>query len=391
VTAVDLAAARAARPGLAWAEVGPEADDTPLPPPGLPLGPLRRALRRAERPVILVNDASRPTPAHLPDVLAELWALSGRRAELVVATGTHRGDLARERDRLGGLPVALHDADDAAAHVELDGWAFDRRVAAADLVVALGSVEPHYFAGWSGAHKTATVGVWDRATTERNHRLALEPGARPRALEGNPLHEDLAAAADRLAADRRLLCVDQVLDAAGRPVAARAGTWRGALERCRPAARARFVRPVPAPVDVLVAAVAGPLGETLYQADKGVKNTEAAVRDGGELVLVAPCGGGAGPDRFLELLRAAPDLAAARAHVAERGYALGDHKAVRWRALEARGVQVRIVAPGLDPAAVAGTGLALYADVGAGLAAGEARGEAGLVVQDAGLVVTELP
>lgn len=385
-----LALLRAELPGLTWREVGPGQGPAPLPAPGLALGPLRRVLRQAARPLLLVNDAARVQPLHLVEVLRELWEEG--RTRLLVATGTHQGEAAFYRDRLGGLPAEVHQADDAAAHEELlPGWALDRRVLQADVVVALGSVEPHYFAGWTGAHKTATVGVAARASVAANHRLALGPEAAPCRLEGNPVAEGIMLAAGLLEVERRLLCVNQVLDQEGRPLASAVGTWRGSLNRVLPAARARGVVPLGQRVQLVVAAVEGPIGHDLYQADKGVKNWEDALADGGDLLLVAPLPGGRGPDRFLQLLAAAPGLEAARARVAREGYVLGDHKAVRWRALEARGVRVRVVSPGLQPADLAGTGIELLPDLPAACARlraeGRAAGGAGLLVADAGNVV----
>jgi len=252
--------------------------------------------------------------------------------------------------------------------------------------VAIGSVEPHYFAGWTGAHKTATVGVWSRDTIAANHRHALSPAAQPLALAGNPVFDDLAAAADALARGRRLLALNQVLDARGRPLGVGLGTWRGSLRRCEAAARQRLVHTL-APVELLVAEVEGPWARSLYQADKGVKNHEAAVAAGGDLVLLAPLPDGVGSPRFVELLRRAPDAAAAQAIVAGEGYTLGDHKAVRWRLLEARGVTVRIVSPGLDPALAAAAGLRLYPDLPAALADVRARTGRAAWVRDAALTV----
>jgi nickel-dependent lactate racemase len=341
--------------------------------------------------VFLVNDAARTQPRHQAEVLGSLWDEFDR-PTVLVATGTHRGDLARARDRLGGIDVEMHDADAAEAHVELaEGVAVDRRVAEADLVLSWGSVEPHYFGGWTGAHKTASIGILDRASITANHRNALELAARPLALEGNPVFEGIAAAVAALEEGRRLLAINQVLDEEGRPLHSALGTWRGSLTRCLPTARRCYVRGC-APADLVVACVEGSLARSLYQADKGIKNTEAAVRDGGELVLVADLSEGVGPGRFVELLTAAPDHASALAHVEREGYTLGDHKAVRWRALEARGVKVRIAAPGLDAGAVAGAGLEVHPDLDAAMLAVSAAGRLpedarGLLVQDAGLVV----
>jgi hypothetical protein len=391
VSALELL--RRELPELEWRQVEPGAAPAPLPPPGVALAPLRRALRRAARPVLLVNDAARVQPRNLLDLLRELWEEG--RTRLLVATGTHKGEPAFYRDRLGGLPAEVHDAGDEAAHDELlTGWALDRRVLEADLVLAFGSVEPHYFAGWTGAHKTATIGVASRATVTRNHEHALLDLAAPCRLDGNPVASDQRVAAELVGVGRRLLCVNQVLDADGRTLASAVGTPYGSLSRVLPAAEARGVVALSGRARLVVADVSGPIGHDLYQADKGLKNWEAALEDGGELWLVAPLPGGVGPDRFLALLRAAPDLQAARARVKADGYRLGDHKAVRWRALEARGVKVRVISPGLAPGALDDAGVEVLPDLAAACARlraeGRARGGAALRVLDAGNVVARL-
>ncbi len=391
---LDLA--RATLPGLTWSRVEPTYLP-PLRPPAVPLRTLRRAVGRAARPALLVNDADRAMPVALPDVVRELWERSGERAAIVVATGTHAGDAAFYRDRYQGLPVVVHDARDAAAHEQVDAEGgpvgIDRRVTRADLVVAFGSVEPHYFGGWSGAHKTASVGVMDRASIEQNHRGALDPACQVLALDGNPVFDGLARVLRALeAGGRALLCVNHVLDPHDRPVSVAVGTWRGALERAIPAARAPFVRAVPAPVDVVIARVRGALAKNLYQAEKGLKNNEHVVRDGGDVVVEADMASGVGPDRFVRLLEEAPTLDEALRRVEER-YVLGDHKAVKLRALQARGVRVRLVSPHLPAEATRRAGLEVHATLEAALSAIRADGRApaggsGVVVEDAAVVTT---
>lgn len=394
-----LTACRAAAPGIDWQRVGPRALP-PLRPPGVPLDTLRRALARAARPILLVNDLDRAHPVDLAAVVRDLWEGDGRRATVLVATGTHKADRGALVDALGGLEVELHDASDDAAHVELDARAgageararIDRRVARADLILAFGTVEPHYFGGWAGAHKTASIGVLARSTIEQNHVGALDPRSRPAALDGNPVFDGIARVLRALEQDgRRVLAVDQVLDDQRRPVGLGVGTWRGALERCLPAARQAFLHTVAAPVDALVARVPGVLGRNLYQAEKGLKNSEDAVKDGGAIVIEAALEHGVGPDRFVKLLEGAPDVAAARAQVAA-GYALGDHKAVKWRALEARGVRIVVASPRLDPARVAAARITVRPTLEAALAEAGVRTGRGLVVDDAGLLaVTVAP
>lgn len=376
------------RPELVWHEAGP----LPLPPqrlPATPMKPLRRALKASKRPVILVNDTARTHLRGLPDVVGELWALAGE-PPLVAATGTHKPSLALMRDLMGGLPVELHDADAADEHVGLSGARssprIDRRVAEADLVLAFGSVEPHYFAGWTGAHKTATIGVLARETIAKNHENALSQDARPLALTGNPVYEGLVAILKQLEQGRRLLCVNHVLDASGQPLGVGVGTWRGSLQRAVRTAARHCVPQVEGPYDVVLAEVEGPLGRSLYQADKGIKNTESVVRDGGHVILHAKLDRGLGADRFVRLLREAPDLASALAQVERDGYTLGDHKAVRLRALQDRGVAIHVVSAELDPSELEGCGLWHHANLQDALEATGATGKA-LLVHDAGLCV----
>ena len=49
----------------------------------------------------------------------------------------------------------------------------------ADRVLAIGSVEPHYFAGYTGGRKLIVPGMAAYSTIVANHSLAMEPGAQP--------------------------------------------------------------------------------------------------------------------------------------------------------------------------------------------------------------------
>ena len=111
-------AAREGLPGLDWLEVRPR-EMPVMAPPSVPLGTLRRALRKAKNPIILVNDAARLMPRDLPDVVGTLWQEHGE-PPVLVATGSHPADPALYRDRLGGLPAEVHDARDPGAHIALD-------------------------------------------------------------------------------------------------------------------------------------------------------------------------------------------------------------------------------------------------------------------------------
>ena len=319
---------------------------------------------------------------------------------VLVACGTHRfGADARaafERDVLTGLPVsaaAWHEAT-AADLVDLGAFRGHPWLAEAGPLLAVGSVEPHYFAGFTGAHKTLTIGVASRADVEQNHAGAMSPEAQPARLEGNPVYDGIAEMVRAVTASRPTGVVN-VVQAGADVLAAFGGEPLASLQAAARLAERCFVRRLDAPADVLILEETGPLARTFYQADKCLKNAEQAVRDGGTLILAASCADGIGQDHFVALLREAPTWADARRVVESRGYRLGDHKAVRLRALTdqaGRGVTVYAVGGGLSEEDCAVLGFIRAADVDEALSRTGRHGPADRVfrVEDAGNLVVRV-
>jgi hypothetical protein len=67
---------------------------------------------------------------------------------------------------------------------------------------------------------------------------------------------------------------------------------------------------------------------------------------------------------------------------------------VKWRALEARGVRIRVASPQLSPQAVARAGIEVHPSLAAALEAvradGRGRSGVGLMVEDAGVLTTRV-
>lgn len=301
---------------------------------------LREFLEGADDAVIIVNDAKRATPTALVlDLLgAELGAVSD--LTFAVATGTHRAPTRDEMRTILGQAAeqrarrtVVHDSRDAGAMRRLGTTprgtdvSVSRLVTDASRIVVIGSVEPHYFAGFTGGRKAILPGVAAYETIRQNHSHATDPGARLMALKGNPVHEDMMDALE-LMGDRRIFAVMVVLDGAHSVRGAFAGDIRATFDAAAERARDVYSVPVSGKADVVVAVAQSPADSDLYQAHKAIESARLALADGGILILVAACPEGVGSDAFVAQLSASPRPEDVARSLGPE-YSLGDHKAVK--------------------------------------------------------------
>lgn len=327
-------------PGTGGMEAVRRAAEHPLEAP-----PLSQFLASARNAIFVVNDATRPTPtAAVIGALADCFR--GVRVSFLVATGAHCAPSPAELKRLLGRSAAAGQrvhVHESGAEKELVFLGATRRGTAvrlnracveADQIVLIGSVEPHYFAGYTGGRKSLVPGVAAFSTIEQNHRWALEPSARPLALDGNPVHEDLEEAVGLLV-HKPIWSVQLVLDRRRRVAAAFAGDLRASFRAAAACAREMYGVPIPQRAEVVVAVARPPLDADLYQAHKALEHGRLALKEGGVLLLVAPCHAGIGPPAFYDLLAEAGSPAGVLEKV-RAGYRLGYHKAARLAELASR-------------------------------------------------------
>jgi len=344
--------------------------------------------------LVVVNDPDRATRT-AEALRAFRERIGPRRIEILVATGAHRFDIAARAAHAAPLlaaagepcRIAWHDAYEpkSLARLPVTGRPYSKYaqvLARLSDVAAVGSVEPHWFAGVTGAHKAVSIGLFSLEEIERNHRNASFSDARPFRLAGNPVFEDLRPAVQEIVQSFGVFAVQHVADRwlAGDPLAT--------LAALAEAAKARWLRRVPQKLDWVVAHVDPPLSRSLYQAEKAVKLSEFAVKDGGTIVLVAECEAGIGPPRFVDLMRDAPDGVIMASLVGRQGYKLGDHKALRLRALLDRGVHLVVVSASLEPGRASQAGFRVVRSLED--LNGELTGE-GAEVADAAHCVLEAP
>ena len=311
---------------------------------------LEEFLKDGKRVLIIVNDATRPTPTAviLKGLLPALEnaGLTEENLTILVATGAHRAPTGVEfRQILGDLYYKLrercihHDARKYESMINLgttrNGTPIElnKQLFKAARIIATGSVEPHYFAGFTGGRKAFLPGIASYRTIEVNHRQALSPAAHSLALEGNPVHEDMMDALPLIKAP--IFSVMTVLDKEQGVAAVTAGDLLTSFYAAVETARRIFCVSIPSPADIVVSVAKFPMDIDLYQSQKAIDNGAIVLKDGGALILVSSCRDGVGDEAYAQLLAQASSPEDAIARI-KAGYKLGYHKAAKMAAVSSR-------------------------------------------------------
>ncbi len=306
----------------------PQADQAQLVRQALenPIGtpPLRELAKGKHQVVIISSDHTRPVPSKviLPQLVDEIRAGSpSAEITVLVATGFHRPTTREEMlDKYGQelfppvrpLHFAVHlsgkDEDMVSLGTLPSGGKLliNKLAAQADLLVAEGFIEPHFFAGFSGGRKSVLPGVASRTTVLANHCSTFidSPFARTGILDGNPIHRDMIYAAQQ--AKLAFIC-NVVIDEKKEVIAAFAGHFNEAHRAgCAFVEQLSGVSAVPAPI-VISTNGGYPLDQNIYQSVKGMTAAEATCAPGGVIIMVSACSDGHGGQSFYDTFAQEPD------------------------------------------------------------------------------------
>ncbi|MCG8684850.1 MAG: nickel-dependent lactate racemase [Desulfobacterales bacterium] len=292
----------------------------------------------AQNVLVIVNDATRPTPTK--KVLEVIFDdLSKVNYNFIIATGAHRGPSEEEYIQIFGQyyekiknNIIVHDARKDADQVLIgtssngtEMWV-NKAGVEADKFIIISSVEPHYFAGYTGGRKSFLPGIAGYKTIEQNHKLALVPEAKALALDGNPVHEDMVDAIKTV--KQEIFSIMTVLDKNHKVYATCSGHINDSFYAAIDKANEVFAAKLPEKADIVVSVVKFPQDIDLYQAQKGIDNAKLALKEDGIMILVAKCRCGIGGKAFADLLGSCDTPKAALDKI-EQGYVLGYHKAAK--------------------------------------------------------------
>jgi len=282
---------------------------------------------------IIANDITRITPTRelLPPLLAHLNEIGIADSNMVIvfATGSHRGHTEAEQRELVGSDVfdriqcIDHDPDRCRRiGVTSRGTPIEifEPVLDANIVICTGSIEFHYYAGYTGGLKSLLPGVSSLASIRRNHALMASPDAVSGRVD-SPVRQDIEEGTKGLSK----FILNAVLNGKKEVVAVVSGD---PIEAHRAGAvyADRMYRIQADPADIVITSPGGsPKDINLYQSQKSLENAKNIVKDGGTIILVAECPEGLGNsvyERWLDIPREEllPRM--------KDNFELGGHKAV---------------------------------------------------------------
>jgi nickel-dependent lactate racemase len=301
--------------------------------------------REGRKAVIIVSDTTRPTPTKklLPPMISELKAGGIEDVTIVFGLGIHRKQTEDEKKAIlgelyGKVKSVEHDVNDCInLGITKRGTPVEifRLVVEADTVICTGSIEFHYYAGYSGGAKSILPAVSSKRSIDANHALMLDPNSSAGRLD-SPVRDDFEEAAQMLGID---FILNVVLNDRKEIIFAVAGDYIEAHMK-GVAFLDKLSRIGVEPSDIAIVSPGGwPRDIDIFQSHKALEHVKNAVKDGGSIILVAECREGFGNKVFEEWLEYDRD------EVIEKfksGFVMGGHKAALIAALS-KGVNLYLV------------------------------------------------
>lgn len=249
--------------------------------------------------VILVDDATRPTPAAriLPFILQEIEraGIPDRAVRIFMALGTHRPMTQDElRAKLGNDVLRRYavvnreyqDGDFVPLGETPSGTPIevDRQVVEADLKIAIGNIVPHISAGWGGGSKIILPGVCSQRTTDMMHLMAciVQPVLEVLGTRDNKPRAEMDAIAQRVGLD---FIVNTVLDEEQNMLGVFAGHFVEAHRQATALAERLMVAPIPEQADIVIVS-ATPCHFDYWQGIKPYVYSHRAVKEGGVIIFL---------------------------------------------------------------------------------------------------------
>ena len=167
----------------------------------------------------------------------------------------------------------------------------NKKIFEADVIILLGSIKPHYFAGYSGGAKSLIPGLADRRFIIRNHLLKIHPKSNLGLVEGNLVREEIEEAAKLFR--KKVFCLNVILNKDREIIKAVSGdiiqAHRKGVEYAKQVFEVEAKK-----ANVIVVSDRYPVSMDIKQTKKVVGAAGKIVKKDGVIIVVANCEKGIG-------------------------------------------------------------------------------------------------
>ncbi|MFX1512986.1 MAG: nickel-dependent lactate racemase [Promethearchaeota archaeon] len=279
-----------------------------------PIGtePLNKLLKPSDKVVIVVNDISRPTPSSLLvkpliDFLINTVNLPVEDIQIIFGLGVHRemteidvkkklgtnitNQVSWENHNCYDNLVDLKEKSSFGTPILVNKTYID-----ADFTIAIGLIEPHLWAGYSGGYKAIIPGIVGVHTIVHNHHLLMKKNVQVGKIKNNPFRQDIEEVGKRIGLNFIINCV---MNHNKKICEIFSGDPSSAFQEGVEYARSLYEIPIKEQSDVVIAGAA-PLGIDFRQSGKACMNTQSALKNGGVMIVISECPEGIGNLRLSE-------------------------------------------------------------------------------------------
>uniref|UniRef100_A0A7V4E489 Nickel-dependent lactate racemase n=1 Tax=candidate division WOR-3 bacterium TaxID=2052148 RepID=A0A7V4E489_UNCW3 len=288
--------------------------------------------------LIIVNDYTRPTPtSQILEILSDNFL--NKEIYFLVALGSHRKPDEKENLQIFGNfyekykdRIFYHDCRNKNELVYLGKTSFNtpiylnKLIEKVDKIITINSVEPHYFAGYTGGRKTFLPGIAGYESISANHLLSLKREATLLAITNNPVANDMEEVAK--AVRKPIFSIQVIVDQKKNIYNLTFGNLITSFKEGIKWAEKVFCIPIKEKYDIVIALIKEPYNINFYQAQKGLENAKMALKEGGKIILVSSCEKGIGEEEFISIMKDANSPQEVIENV-KRNFVLGYHKSAK--------------------------------------------------------------
>lgn len=282
--------------------------------------PLCSTLSAGETVLIIVPDKTRQCILdQLLPIISEYLLSNGigqDKITILFANGTHQNQTGEEIEKIVGthirdtIRIEQHDAKNPEALEYITTTSrgtpvfINKLALKADIVLTVGGILHHYFAGYGGGPKLLIPGIAGYETAKKNHSYTItergefNPACRDGHLDTNPVYLDILEAIRHL---QNIFSINVVLDSENKPAGFFSGDTIAAHRKGTALASKLHEAPVDALADMVIVSPGGaPHDSTFIQSHKAIHHAHYAVKPGGKIIAAAACYDGIGSSTFLQ-------------------------------------------------------------------------------------------